>query len=177
MNILTKNEILELLKEGAMRIEPFDEKCLGELTYDIRLSDEFMAIETHITSVIDPMDVKSIKEVRINAKELYLQPHGFVLGRSIEWMELPSNVMAMISGKSSIARLGIQVETAYILHPGHKGFVVLEIANRNLVPVKLKYGMRIAQLIFFRLDRPVAPYHEIGKFGMQDRIRIVPCSD
>lgn len=172
MKILTRNDIIGLLEKGQMKIEPFDSRCLGEITYDIKLADEFVAIETHITSTIDPDNPATIKQVDITADELFLQPHGFILGRSLEWLELPNDILAMISGKSSIARLGIQVETAYILHPGHRGYVVLEINNRNVVPIKLKKGMRIAQLIFFGLDRPVEPYYKTGKFGVQKKIQI-----
>ena len=172
MRILTRDQILKLLEEGLMRIEPFSESNLGEVTYDLRLANEFVMVEPHMTPIIDPEDPSTIKRVNINAKEVYIQPHAFVLGRSLEWIELPNDVLAMISGKSSLARLGIQVETAYILHPGHKGYVVLEINNRNSVPIKLKYMMPIAQLIFFQLDREVTPYFKIGTFGVQKSIKI-----
>jgi len=173
MKILNRKEILSLVQSGDLIIYPFDESCLSEITYDIKLADEFVAIETHITSTIDPNNLDNVKRVEIKKDEVYLQPHGFILGKSLEWIELPNDVLAMISGKSGLARLGIQVETAYLLQPGHKGYVVLEINNRNLVPIKLRKNMRIAQLLFFKLDEPVRPYHEIGRFGVQRKIRIL----
>ncbi|MHA1590740.1 MAG: dCTP deaminase [Candidatus Njordarchaeales archaeon] len=167
--ILTKKELLERLEQDLV-IRPFFRESLGEVTYDISLSSEFVFIEPHHTPILDPENL-SVRANRIHANHIYLQPHSFVLGRSLEWIELPNDIMAMISGKSSLARLGIEVEAAYLLHPGHKGYVILEISNRNTIPVKLKTGMLIAQLVFFKV-RPVRPYSERGSFGVQTRIEL-----
>lgn len=170
--ILTREEILSLLREGRLRIEPFHEECLGEVSYDITLADEFVFVSPSRTSIVDPENLESLTTERVRASEIILQPHDFVLARSREWIELPPDVMALVSGKSSIARLGLEVETAYILHAGHSGFVVLEIGNRNRVPIKLKAGMTIAQLIFFKLPHPVKPYVKTGTFGVQRTIEL-----
>ncbi|MHA1617173.1 MAG: dCTP deaminase [Candidatus Njordarchaeales archaeon] len=168
--ILTKKDLLEKLERGELVIDPFFEENLGEITYDITLSSEFVFIEPYHTPILDPENL-NVRANRIHATSIYLQPHVFVLGRSIEWIELPNNIIAMISGKSSLARLGIEVEAAYLLHPGHKGYVILEISNRNTIPVKLKKGLLVAQLLFFKVS-PVKSYSETGSFGIQQRIEL-----
>lgn len=170
MKLLTRNDIVEKIKNKQLVINPFGEENLSEITYDIKISDEFVSIDTDPNTIIDPQNCESIRHVRKNKNEIILRSNSFILGRSVEWIEIPNNVFAMISGKSSLARLGIQVETAYILHPGHRGHVVLEINNRNTVPIKLSAGMRIAQLLFFEIDKFVRPYFEIGTFGVQEKI-------
>ncbi len=169
LTALTRGRILERLGKDLI-IEPFHEECLGEITYDISLGPEFVFVEPHYTPIIDPENL-NVRANRIYANQIFLQPHQFVLGRSAEWIELPNDIFVIISGKSSLARIGLEVEAAHVLHPGHKGYVVLEISNRNTVPVKLKEGMLIAQLLFFKTE-PVEPYISKGTFGVQNYIEL-----
>lgn len=172
MEIITKEQILEKLENSQLIIKPFKSKNLSEIAYDIELSNEFVLLDVSSSSIIDPQNYKSFKYIRTYEDEIILQPQGFILGRSLEWIEIPNNIFAMVSGKSSLARLGVQVETAYILHPGHRGYVVLEINNRNVAPIKLRAGTRIAQLLFFEMSKSVEPYFKTGTFGVQRDIMI-----
>ncbi len=165
--VLSQNEILDRLNKDLV-IKPFYEESLGEVTYDISLAPEFVFVEPHYTPIIDPEKL-NVRANRIFANEIFLQPHQFVLARSAEWIEVPNDLLVLISGKSSLARIGLEVEAAHILHPGHKGYVVLEVSNRNSVPIKLKRGMLIAQLLFLRTTK-VHSYSSVGSFGIQSRI-------
>lgn len=169
MPVLSNKEILERLNKDII-IRPFYREALGEVTYDISLASEFVFVEPHYTPIIDPEKL-NVRANRLFANEIFLQPHQFVLARSEEWIELPNDLIVIISGKSSLARIGLEVEAAHILHPGHKGYVVLEISNRNSVPVKLKRGMLIAQLLFLKTS-PVDYYSSIGSFGIQSKIEL-----
>ncbi len=168
---LTKNEILEELERGRLKIEPFFKSSLGELTYDIALGNEFVFVKTEEVPFIDVEDLQNLKLERVFEDQIILHPKQFVLARSLEWIELPSDILGLISGKSSLARLGIQVESAYLLKPGHTGYVVLEISNRNDVPVKLKAGMLIAQVLFAKV-KEVESYLKVGTFKKQERIEL-----
>ncbi|RLE79148.1 MAG: dCTP deaminase, partial [Thermoprotei archaeon] len=86
---------------------------------------------------------------------------------------LPSNITAFVSGKSSLARLGLQVHAAALIHPGSRGHVVLEIFNHNNVPIILRKGMAIAQLVFFENNEPIEDYAERkGLYLNQKRIEL-----
>ncbi|HSC04788.1 MAG TPA: dCTP deaminase, partial [Solirubrobacteraceae bacterium] len=87
-------------------------------------------------------------------------PGEFCLGRTLEWVELPDDIVARIEGKSSIGRLGLIVHaTAGFCDPGWKGTLTLELNNLTRIPIKLYPGLPIAQLSFMVLDRPAArPY-------------------
>ena len=170
--ILTRDEILSEIKRGRLKIDPFYETSLGEISYDLSLGNEFVFVQPSRTAVIDVTDLSSLKCERIFSDHIILQPHDFVLARSREWIELPTDIVAIVSGKSSLARLGLEVETAYVIAPGHAGYIILEISNRNRVAIKLKRGMLIAQLIFFRLSKPVRQYTDIGQFGIQKEISL-----
>jgi dCTP deaminase len=89
-----------------------------------------------------------------------------VLGRTLERVELPEDIVARIEGKSSIGRLGLIVHaTAGFVDPGFKGSLTLEITNLTRIPIKLYAGLLIAQLSFMTLDAPAeVPYgsEELG---------------
>ena len=82
-----------------------------------------------------------------------LKPHQFILGRTLERIELPTDrgtphLAARIEGKSSWARCGLMVHfTAPTVHPGWSGPLTLEIINLGPMTFVLRPGMRIAQLI------------------------------
>lgn len=82
-----------------------------------------------------------------------LQPGRFVLGRTVERIELPirsdvPTLAARVEGKSSYARCGLLVHfTAPTIHAGFKGTITLELANLGPLPVVLYPHSPICQLI------------------------------
>jgi dCTP deaminase len=49
--------------------------------------------------------------------------------------------------------------TAGFIDPGFKGTVVLEFSNVSNLPILLRTGMKVAQLVFQKLDKPAErPY-------------------
>src|SRR5215208_6329325 len=83
-----------------------------------------------------------------------IHPGEFVLGTTVEWVELPDDIVARIEGKSSLGRLGLIVHaTAGFVDPGFSGTLTLEITNLTRVPIVLWPGKPIAQLSFMALDR------------------------
>ena len=86
-------------------------------------------------------------------KPYSLQPHQFILGRTLERVELPvdkgtPHLAARIEGKSSRARCGLMVHfTAPTVHPGWAGPLTLEMINLGPMTLILRPGMPIAQLI------------------------------
>ena len=82
-----------------------------------------------------------------------MKPHARLAGR--------------VEGKSGLARLGIAVHvTAPTIHAGFEGQVRLEMFNHGAIPVRLRAGMRICQLILEQtLGTPVKSYK--GRFAGQ----------
>jgi dCTP deaminase len=100
-------------------------------------------------------------------------PHReLVLGWTAEYINIPTDtrLAARVEGKSSLARLGIGVHlTAPTIHAGFKGQIRLEIVNHGPIPIILKPGMRICQLVFeLTLGTPQAGYK--GQFLDQTSI-------
>ncbi len=100
-----------------------------------------------------------------------LQPGRFVLGQTIERIQLPIRegrpvLAARVEGRSSIARCGLIIHfTAPTIHAGFEGTITLEMINLGPFPVALYPGMEIAQLIVEQvLD---TPFHKPSQFQGQ----------
>ena len=54
------------------------------------------------------------------------------------------------------------------MYPGFEGRITLDLYNANSLPIRLKAGRRICQLVFCLMDQPAAkPY--AGKYQGQQR--------
>jgi dCTP deaminase len=78
-----------------------------------------------------------------------------------------NRIAARIEGKSSLARLGLGVHiTAPTIHAGFAGQIRLEMINHGKVPIRMRVGMRVCQLIFEQtLGTPEKGYQ--GQFSGQ----------
>lgn len=83
---------------------------------------------------------------------LVLPAHQTVLGATLEFLKLPTDLSGQILTKSSIARTFMIIETAPWIHPGYRGCLTLEIANVSNTPLLLYPGRLIGQLILLELS-------------------------
>lgn len=65
---------------------------------------------------------------------------------------MPPSIGGHITGKSSVGRRGLVIETAAGLHPLFSGCITLELSNCGEVPVALVPGMPICQVFFHELS-------------------------
>jgi dCTP deaminase len=86
-----------------------------------------------------------------------IHPHQFILGVTLEYIRLPSDLMAYVVGRSSFGRLGLIIATAIGVHPHFFGALTLELRNLGEAPVRLYPGQTIAQLFFHELKPPERP--------------------
>src|SRR4029077_4964582 len=76
-----------------------------------------------------------------------LHPGALVLAATFEYVQLPSDLEGQVEGRSSWARLGLQIATATCVEPGFSGVITFELSNVGNMPVEIHPGVRIAQLI------------------------------
>lgn len=162
-SVLSDGTIRRLVADGAIKVDPWDDEMVQPASIDLRLGHSFRVFHNHRASAIDLKDPpRGLTEmVEITDDEPFLiHPGEFVLGRTLEHVTLPDDVVARIEGKSSIGRLGLIVHaTAGFVDPGWTGTLTLEITNLTRIPIKLWANLPIAQLSFMALDRPAErPY-------------------
>lgn len=166
-SVLSDGTIVELVSRGRIRIDPWDPANVQPASVDLRLGDSFRVFHNHRTSVIDLRSPPAnlTEEIVVPEGEPFvIHPGEFCLGRTLEWVEVPDDIVARIEGKSSIGRLGLIVHaTAGFCDPGFKGTLTLELNNLTRVPILLHPNLPIAQLSFMTLDRAaVRPYGSPG---------------
>jgi len=190
--ILSDREIRAARERGAVRINPMPAPAAWsstavDLTLESPLSCWRIPGGKRSRIVIAPhspdYDFASLteqfgQEVSLPAKGHIVEPFSFLLGWTVERIQLPhqSRIAARVEGKSSLARLGLGVHvTAPTIHsgfgwtgdPNYLGSAIrLEIWNIGPFRIKLEKGMPICQLIFEWVDgTPEKGY--AGRFNLQ----------
>ena len=162
-SVLSDGTIRRLVAEGRIVIDPWEPARVQPASVDLLLGDSFRVFHNHRVTAIDLSDPpKNLTEEVVVGDDVpfAIHPGEFVLGRTLERVELPDDIVARIEGKSSIGRLGLIVHaTAGFVDPGFNGSLTLEITNLTRIPIKLCAGLLIAQLSFMTLDAPAeVPY-------------------
>lgn len=166
-SVLSDGTILRFLQEGRIKVDPWDPKMVQPASIDLRLGDSFRVFHNHKVTAIDLSDPPQnlTEEVVVPDGEAFvIHPGEFCLGRTLECVQIPDDIVARIEGKSSLGRLGLIVHaTAGFCDPGFEGTLTLELNNLTRVPIRLYPGLPIAQLSFMTLDRPAErPYGSPG---------------
>jgi dCTP deaminase len=167
VSVLADRDIRAALQEGRIRVDPYDPACLQPSSVDLHLDREFRVFHNHRYPHIDPRaEQPDLTELTtIDGDEPFiLHPGEFVLGQTLEWVELPDDIVARLEGKSSLGRLGLLIHsTAGYVDPGWKGNLTLELSNVARLPIALYHGMRVGQISFFTMSSPVErPYGSKG---------------
>lgn len=162
-------DIFKLLPPGPLGDGLLDTSTSG---YDWTAADPHRGdVTPTVPPVLDPkaLDAGMFRDLR--AESLDLAPHSFVLGQTLEYFRIPTNVLTLCVGKSSYARCGVAVNVTPF-EPGWEGFATLCIANLGAWPVRLYAGEGIAQVIFFESDQPceVSYADRRGKYQAQQGI-------
>jgi dCTP deaminase len=163
--ILSSKTILKKIKEQELIIEPLTPSQLQPASIDLRIGNHFLTIDEYSTQIIS-LD-KPAKYKEICKDHIIIPPKAFVLGTTIEYIHLPTNMTAFVEGRSSIGRLGLFIQNAGWVDPGFEGHITLELYNANCVPIELKAGRRLCQLVLASLDQEGLPY--IGKYNGQKK--------
>ncbi|MBX3570650.1 MAG: dCTP deaminase [Rhizobiaceae bacterium] len=180
--ILTDREIQIAIQTDAIIIDPAPDlanysSTSLDLTLDKRLTlfkDPKKGLDLCIDPSVGGYNHEAIIEETTTGYEMTADGYRFEPGHMIlawtrEYVELKyqSRIAARVEGKSSLARLGIGIHlTAPTIHSGFSGQIRLEMVNHNKLPVRLREGMKICQLIFEQtLGTPVRGYE--GRFAGQ----------
>lgn len=125
---------------------------LSSYGYDVRLADDFRLFRRERgRTIIDPKAFDEDMLETHRSSTLIMPANSYVLARTVEYLRLPRDVLALCLGKSSYARAGIIVNTTP-LEPEWEGTITLEISNSASAPCRLYAGEGIAQVIFLSAD-------------------------
>ena len=104
-----------------------------------------------------------------------LHPGEFVLGSTLEHVEVPDDLVARLEGKSSLGRIGLLIHsTAGYVDPGWKGHLTLELSNVSSLPVTLYHRMKIGQISFLELSTPAERVYGSAELGSKYQGQVEP---
>jgi len=140
---------------------------LGSSSLDIRIGTSFQFYFPTKYGLIDFINKDTIKSADVNStlidldflESITISPGQFMLGHSLEYLQLPEFLAGEVEGRSSFARLGLEIHmTAGFVDPGFEGVLTFEIFNAGTNPIRIYPGFRIAQLRFIPVNKPSKSY-------------------
>jgi dCTP deaminase len=178
--ILNDREITAFAKNGM--ITPFAEGIarpgvisygVTSFGYDMRVADEwamYISAFDNMDQYVDPKNVLDIYEWRRD--DIYIEPGDFVLCRSVETFDIPEDVFGIVVGKWTYARCGLIVNCTP-MEPGWTGQLTIELHNASQHAIKVYANEGIAQVMFFRGERPAVTYADKrGKYQGQSGVTL-----
>lgn len=173
---LSDVDIKKGIESGAIIVKPFIEDQLQVASYDVTLGNEFEVVDRHHIEASDP--ARQIYPVTRKLMipddgEFVLHPGENVLAKQREFIGVDNEHLILLSGKSSLARIGLVVHnTAMLFNPGHHFYPTFELVNASNIPIILRPGMLIAQLLFARLSSPTSKEYMgengVGRFDAEN---------
>ncbi len=152
---LSDVDIKKSIKKWEIIISDFDESRLQPASYDILLWNKFLVVKWNSTPYIDPVKkiLPEYEEINIlDWEEFILHPNETVLGMSKDYFG-SDYYLVQLWWKSSLARIWLVVHnTAWIINPGHFLNVTFELWNFSRIPIILRPGMEIAQILFSKMS-------------------------
>tara|TARA_Y100000817_G_scaffold83072_1_gene64220 strand:- start:746 stop:1231 length:486 start_codon:yes stop_codon:yes gene_type:complete len=138
---------------------------IGPSSVDLTLSSSFCCLSSSENEEI--LDIGEEPEfISWDSDFLVMHPNDFILASTEEFIEVPYDFAAFVAGRSSIGRIGIQVQNAGFIDSGFKGQVTLELQNQSHRSIRLNVGIRICQLIYMKMTSFCEnPYN--GKYQFQ----------
>ena len=96
---------------------------------------------------------------------------SFALAETVEYFEIPRDIIAICLGKSTYARCGI-ICNVTPLEPEWRGRITIEISNTTPLPAKIYANEGLCQVLFFESDEAceVSYKDKKGKYQSQSGI-------
>lgn len=155
---------LEIETDGI--VGPFDqERQIGPCSIDLRLSGVYWRPTKHLIKRGLRLDQTRLME--LNARRgwqryeasgsdlITIEPGEMVLARTAERFRVPPRFAGALEGRSSFARLGLEVHLAGgFINPGWQGHMPLTIVNHGTVALRIPVGAALCQMMLIQLPSP-----------------------
>jgi len=154
--ILGPKQLLKLVKTKKL-VENLSER---ELTnpegagFDLRLSEvykisgkSFLGVTERHTPRVSLVAKHESQKSKVKSQKIVIKPGEFYLVKIMEVVNMPQNLSATITPRSTTFRSGLFLRTTNV-HPGYSGELNFGLKNEGPVPVTIEMGARIAHIQF-----------------------------
>ena len=149
--MLTDNEILKLIKEREIVLEPFNRDNLGANSYDLTINENVRILNQFTT-----MDIS--KDIPATIKQtlpVVLSPHDTIIFKTNEIVGCKSKTLGILSTRSNLSRFPLPIWYSNLVDTGFTGFISGAITNINDFNIVIPKNFRIMQVMFMRTDGKV----------------------
>lgn len=155
--ILTDQSIRKLVQikfeDQKPLIENFREESLQSESYDLSVGEYVYRFDSQVRTLglDDQSEIDKIYcEVSIKDAEYILQPKEYILVSIDERINLPDTISAHIRPRTRFTRLGLIVSDQHC-NSSYCGNLKIGLYNATNYAIKIRQGIRIAQMIFEEL--------------------------
>jgi len=150
--VLSQPAIRKAVKEKRIIFDPhLEEDQWGEASVDLRLGFSFTILENlgdikvsvarglQNLGKLGFWKTDTLKEQNEfgHLNSFLLKPHHFVLGMTHESVTIPLDLIGLVEGRTTYARVGLSMhQTAPWIQPGWNGPIVLEIINNGTLDIE-----------------------------------------
>jgi len=167
--VLSYHTIKEEMAKGRIVIRPLGEGCVQPASVDLHLDRNILIFRNNRVAYIDVRKTNDRLTDMVTMADddpFMLHPGEFVLGSTLEHVEVPDDLVARLEGKSSLGRIGLLIHsTAGYVDPGWKGHLTLELSNVSKLPITLYHRMKIGQISYLRLTTPADLLYGSAELG------------
>ena len=165
--ILSDRDLRALLESRRLVVEPLGPNAVQPSSIDLRVGRHFRVFVNNLypyINVREPMEELTQLVETAETDPFILHPGEFVLGTTLERVEIPDDIVGRLEGKSSLGRLGLLIHsTAGFVDPGFRGHLTLELSNVANLPITIYPGMKIGQISLFKMTSPAENPYGSGK--------------
>jgi deoxycytidine triphosphate deaminase len=146
MVVIGNEKILELIEKEKL-IENVDNNNVQPSGVDLRVktvyrlkNGGYLGVKNRQTPNVDVVSDKVGEKITI-------KPNEFVLVETMEKVNMPKNLLALILPRSSLFRCGVSLHTA-VVDPGFVGTLTFGMKNLSEHPFEIEIGSKIGQIVF-----------------------------
>lgn len=176
--VLSDRTIREEMAKGRIVIRPLGDGCVQPASVDLHLDRNILVFKNNRVPYVDVRATNDRLTDMITIGDddpFMLHPGEFVLGSTLEHVEVPADLVARLEGKSSLGRIGLLIHsTAGYVDPGWKGHLTLELSNVSNLPITLYHRMKIGQISFLQLTTPADRLYGSAELGSKYQNQVDP---
>jgi len=160
--ILGISELLKLVKEKGL-VENLSERELNSpegAGFDLRIGELYEAEGKGFLGVKEreTPKIKLIEKFNpTEPKKVILKPKTYYLMKTIESLNMPDNLLAIFTPRSTLFRSGIYIFGGQT-SPGYKGGLTMGIYNFRDEEFELEMGARVLHIMFAEVKGGSSPY-------------------
>ncbi len=167
--VLSDRTIREEIAKGRIVVRPLGDGCIQPASVDLHLDRNVLVFRNNRVPYVDVRSTNDRLTDMVtmgNDDPFMLHPGEFVLGSTLEHVEVPDDLVGRLEGKSSLGRIGLLIHsTAGYVDPGWKGHLTLELSNVSGLPITLYHRMKIGQISFLKLTTPADYLYGSAELG------------